>query len=347
MEHRHSGELANNYQDRILSIQYHELLQQNQPMLNEYIEFCSERHVLPIFKFNIKQLYLYGTMKSATEAEQRFFEIQNELFVQNAKQESASSILWWYEAWDGSWQMYNVKIKNEIEHHYKSNIFNFTLINDIGETISFDINRREEIYGQRKKRIRRSKIDELQPNYWTLTPLPLQRFLLDGISKEYLMVRDNFDKKMEGHYEILKSIERIQNLCLFKQFCALHECFINKYGNNDFAAIHYLFHGCPESASNQIIERGFNRNYCGINGCCYGRGVYFSKHADYSNRFAKTNGNNEKRMFYSRVLIGRSMIGNSTINQPNDGFDTTTDGNHIFVCYHDSQCYPEYLLTYV
>ncbi|CAF4296171.1 unnamed protein product [Rotaria socialis] len=311
MEHRHSGELANNYQDRILSIQYHELLQQNQPMLNEYIEFCSERHVLPIFKFNIKQLYLYGTMKSATEAEQRFFEIQNELFVQNAKQESASSILWWYEAWDGSWQM------------------------------------REEIYGQRKKRIRRSKIDELQPNYWTLTPLPLQRFLLDGISKEYLMVRDNFDKKMEGHYEILKSIERIQNLCLFKQFCALHECFINKYGNNDFAAIHYLFHGCPESASNQIIERGFNRNYCGINGCCYGRGVYFSKHADYSNRFAKTNGNNEKRMFYSRVLIGRSMIGNSTINQPNDGFDTTTDGNHIFVCYHDSQCYPEYLLTYV
>ncbi|CAF3908160.1 unnamed protein product [Rotaria magnacalcarata] len=193
MEHRQSDKSSDNYRKSIVCIQYNELFQQNQSMLNEYIEFCSERHVLPIFKFNIKQLHLYGTIKSTKEA----------------------------------------------------------------------------------------------------------------------------------------------------------ECFINKYGNNDDAAIHYLFHGCPESASNQIIERGFNRNYCGINGCCYGRGVYFSKHADYSNRYAKTNGNNEKRMFYSRVLIGRSMIGNSKINQPNDGFDTTTDGNHIFVCYHDSQCYPEYLLTYV
>ncbi|CAF1523681.1 unnamed protein product, partial [Rotaria sordida] len=28
------------------------------------------------------------------------------------------------------------------------------------------------------------------------------------------------------------------------------------------------------------------------------------------------------------------------------GYDTTTDGTHIFVCYYDSQCYPEYLITY-
>ena len=31
----------------------------------------------------------------------------------------------------------------------------------------------EEIYGTRIKRMRRCKIDETQPNYWTLTPLPL------------------------------------------------------------------------------------------------------------------------------------------------------------------------------
>jgi hypothetical protein len=27
-----------------------------------------------------------------------------------------------------------------------------------------------------------------------------------------------------------------------------------------------LYHGCPESASKKIIERGFNRSYGGING---------------------------------------------------------------------------------
>ena len=28
------------------------------------------------------------------------------------------------------------------------------------------------------------------------------------------------------------------------------------------------------------------------------------------------------------------------------GFDSTTDGNHIFVTYHDAQAYGEYLITY-
>jgi hypothetical protein len=31
---------------------------------------------------------------------------------------------------------------------------------------------------------------------------------------------------------------------------------------------------------------------------------------------------------------------------PPDGFDSTTDGKHIFVTYHDAQALAEYLITY-
>jgi hypothetical protein len=56
---------------------------------------------------------------------------------------------------------------------------------------------------------------------------------------------------------------------LFKQFCILHEEFLNKYGKTDNGIMHLLYHGCPETASQKIIERGFNRSYCGINGNVY------------------------------------------------------------------------------
>lgn len=78
----------------------------------------------------------------------------------------------------------------EIEYHYKSNILNvsiqfiikykynfsflqFNILNQFGEKISIDLNKFEEVYGTRIKSIFRSKADEQQPNYWTLTRLNL------------------------------------------------------------------------------------------------------------------------------------------------------------------------------
>jgi hypothetical protein len=51
-------------------------------------------------------------------------------------------------------------------------------------------------------------------------------------------------------------------------------------------------------------------------------------------------------MFLARVLTGKSAIGNSSMRVPPAGCDTTTDGNHIFVTYHDAQAYAEYLIIY-
>ena len=51
-------------------------------------------------------------------------------------------------------------------------------------------------------------------------------------------------------------------------------------------------------------------------------------------------------MFLSCVLVGKTCIGSSAIKTLPDGFHSTTDGDHIFVVYHDAQAYAEYLITY-
>ncbi len=51
-------------------------------------------------------------------------------------------------------------------------------------------------------------------------------------------------------------------------------------------------------------------------------------------------------MFISRVLIENTTLGNSSMKTRPPGFDTITDGKHIFVTYHDAQVYSEYLITY-
>jgi hypothetical protein len=51
-------------------------------------------------------------------------------------------------------------------------------------------------------------------------------------------------------------------------------------------------------------------------------------------------------MFVSRVLVGKTTLGNSSMKTRPVGYDSTTDGDHMTVTYHDAQAYAEYLITY-
>jgi hypothetical protein len=56
-------------------------------------------------------------------------------------------------------------------------------------------------------------------------------------------------------------------------------------------------------------------------------------------------------MFRCKVLVGFITKGDSTMkvppcNKSGKQYDSTGDGHSIFVCYHDNQCYPEYLIKY-
>jgi hypothetical protein len=51
-------------------------------------------------------------------------------------------------------------------------------------------------------------------------------------------------------------------------------------------------------------------------------------------------------MFVAYVLLGDSIVGNTTMKTPPPGYDSTTDGKHIFVTYRDDQAYAAYLIVY-
>ncbi|CAF4505891.1 unnamed protein product [Rotaria magnacalcarata] len=138
-------------------------------------------------------------------------------------------------------------------------------------------------------------------------------------------------------------IERIQNQRWFKQYSA-HKCeFRQKLGKQ---TEQWLFHGCDERSSKNIEVEWFNRSYAGQHAVAFGQGCYFARDALYSHNYALPDRNGIRRMFLARVLIGNTTQGNSTMRVAPPGYDTTGDGQSIFVTYHDSQAYAEYLISY-
>lgn len=115
-----------------------------------------------------------------------------------------------------------------------------------------------------------------------------------------------------------------------------------------------LFHGSAEDSLKKICRFGFNRSFCGKNGVAYGQGVYFAVNSAYSDRYAGVvAGTQVKCMIRALVLVGDSVLGNSGMKTPpemqgaNRQYDSTCDSaQSIFVCYHDNQCYPQYLIYY-
>jgi hypothetical protein len=138
---------------------------------------------------------------------------------------------------------------------------------------------------------------------------------------------------MKGQFTQIIQIERIENERWYIQYLAQSRDY-KKRLNRDTEK--RLYHGCPDSTANLIIENCFDRSFAGKNGrfyscfyrmyfclagTAYGVGVYFSSNPGYSH-------------------------GDSSMKTRPLGFDSTTDTKHIFVTYHDAQAYAEYLITY-
>ena len=89
----------------------------------------------------------------------------------------------------------------------------------------------------------------------------------------------------------------------------------------------------------------------------YGKGVYFATNSDYSHRYASQNGTGPApyRMILSKVLTGEYTYGKpDMIAPPNkqnkaELFDSLVDNTNnpaIFVIFHDTQAYPQYVIEY-
>ncbi|CAF1160141.1 unnamed protein product [Adineta steineri] len=189
----------------------------------------------------------------------------------------------------------------------------------------------------------RNTTDDTLPSTWESTTGNKICFIVPRTSNECKTIAADFRRSMQRSDKEIIKIERIQNPRWYKQYLVHREDFRKTHGNDTEKV---LYHGCPENAAYAIAVDCFNRSFAGKNGTAYGVGVYFSSNTAYSHGYAHPNSKGERFMFIVRVLIGKTTAGNSSMKTRPVGFDSTTDGNHIFVTYHDAQAFAEYLIAY-
>ncbi|XP_045909324.1 poly(ADP-ribose) polymerase family member 14-related sequence 1 [Micropterus dolomieu] len=195
--------------------------------------------------------------------------------------------------------------------------------------------------------------DEDIPEAWDTMPANTssKAFPLAAGTTEYTEVQNLF--RATCPQTIIK-IERIQNPVLWKSLQIKKRELEqrNRHLNNEKR----LFHGTCHNSVADINEYGFNRSYAGRNAAYYGNGTYFAVNASYSahNTYSKPNQNGEKCMYLCRVLTGDYTTGQQNMIVPpqkdtGQKYDSVVDNvakPSIFVIFHDSHAYPEYLITF-
>ncbi|XP_041369437.1 protein mono-ADP-ribosyltransferase PARP15-like [Gigantopelta aegis] len=173
---------------------------------------------------------------------------------------------------------------------------------------------------------------------------------------EYQTVEQNFSSSLQQAVTIVK-IERIQNKTLYYQYFAMK----NRYEvqNQGIQNERILWHGTSSDVITCINTYGFNRSYCGKNATMYGQGVYFATNASYSasERYSVPDNDGCKYIYQTKVLTGEFTAGDSSLKvppvKPNSEshikYDSVVDDPNnpsIFVIFHDTQAYPQYLITF-
>ncbi|XP_029936580.1 poly(ADP-ribose) polymerase family member 14-related sequence 1 isoform X2 [Myripristis murdjan] len=151
-------------------------------------------------------------------------------------------------------------------------------------------------------------------------------------------------------------IERIQNQILWKSLQIKKQDMDQRNGhqNNE----RRLFHGTCYTTVAYINQHGFNRSYAGKNAAAFGNGTYFAVAARYSasNTYSRPDPQGQKFMYLCRVLTGDYTQGQQGMIVPPaksatsvQQFDSVVDNistPSMFVIFHDSLAYPEYLITF-
>ncbi|KAM8855349.1 poly(ADP-ribose) polymerase family member 14-related sequence 1 [Spinachia spinachia] len=204
------------------------------------------------------------------------------------------------------------------------------------------------------KRIDKLKDNDM-PEHWDMMPAdtPCQAVLIQARTAEHTEVLNLFQATC-GQTPF--KIERIQNPVLWRSLQIKKRDMQqrNNHSNNE----RRLFHGTSHDTVGHINEYGFNRSYAGKNATCYGNGTYFAVGANYSasNTYSTPNQSGEKCMYLCQVLTGDFTIGKPGMIVPpartavsTHKYDSVVDrmlNPSLFVIFHDSQAYPEYLIHF-
>ncbi|XP_035824673.1 protein mono-ADP-ribosyltransferase PARP14 isoform X2 [Aplysia californica] len=247
--------------------------------------------------------------------------------------------------------------KGNQKHPGDNRTYHFTVPNGKSYIIDFKDMKEQEVDDQGKPvgndiKIQRYNIlQESLPLHKAWVPMPDGRNMLlvdiKNDSAEFKKVEKAFHDK--GETTAVKKIQRVQSVSLYQQYKAKKKE-LERHNPKDTKNEKRLYHGTDSQTVSAILENGFNRNYCGKNATMYGEGVYFSELSSYSSRYSQADGNGLKRMFQARVLVGVSTPGQSgmralPLRTGTRPFDSAT-GPNMFIIFHDSQTYPEYVIYF-
>ena len=199
------------------------------------------------------------------------------------------------------------------------------------------------------------KLQEGRP-YWGDGGNGVMVVLPDGAEKTSIM--QAFQNTLGAVQTKVIKVERVQNPKLWGPFAAMRQTMLERQGDSD-SYERRLFHGTAEDSVDKIVADGFNRTFgfkeVNPNAMTiYGKGVYFAVNSKYSVDYTSPNSSGERRMFLCRVLVGEYCLGREDQPTPDvrrgtELYDSTVNNLEdptIFVTYHDSQSYPEYIVTF-
>ncbi|XP_055874107.1 protein mono-ADP-ribosyltransferase PARP14-like [Biomphalaria glabrata] len=269
-----------------------------------------------------------------------------------------SAIIWQYKKGE-KWYKFEPIINSELEHKYQQEENDYEFTDENGDKMEIDFRKLkaylidendQEADQYDIKRQDLTKEGEPLPKEWS--PMKddenVKIVELKASAAQYKTVEQHV-KNTQGNVQI-KKILRIQNKTLYQQY-AVKKRDLEHHNPKGHTNELQLFHGTGAVAVPQINENGFNRSYCGVNGTMWGKGVYFHKMASYSVGYAKPpDGNNNHHLYLARVLVGESTPANSSmavlpIKSGSRPFDSAVHGD-IYVIFHDTQAYPEYLIIF-
>uniref|UniRef100_A0A3P8S937 Poly [ADP-ribose] polymerase n=1 Tax=Amphiprion percula TaxID=161767 RepID=A0A3P8S937_AMPPE len=264
---------------------------------------------------------------------------------------------WQYQPQGFQFQSFDAKTNFELEQALEKKLQNVKVkVNGQDYTVTMPNGPATDSKGNalQIKRIDKLK-DEDVPENWNIMPANTTSLAvpINAGTTEHTEILNLF--KASCNRTVTK-IERIQNPGLWKSLQIKRRDMEvrNGHQNNE----RRLFHGTCGTTVTTINELGFNRSYAGKNAACYGNGTYFAVSASYSanDTYSKPNQNGEKFMYLCRVLTGDFTVGQQNmIVPPAKGavsvqkYDSVVDrmaNPSMFVIFHDSQAYPEYLITF-
>ncbi|XP_063042879.1 protein mono-ADP-ribosyltransferase PARP14-like [Engraulis encrasicolus] len=196
------------------------------------------------------------------------------------------------------------------------------------------------------------------PLYWDSMVLGevFQLVSLFPCSAEFERIKADFRRTC---LKTVLKIERVQNVHLRRAYEVLRQQLDEKNRPPVGAGEKMLYHGTTHHNCQAIMKNGFNRRFAGQNGAVYGLGTYFAVNAGHSANptYSCPRTDGTQLMFVARVLTGRYTLGRSDMRvpppvsdqQPHILFDSLVDSQQspsMFVVFHDSQAYPDYLITF-